>query len=138
MGYHYVVVGAGRQGVAAAYDLARHGEAERITLVDLNLRVAEAGAERLNRLLGRSVAEAKFGDAARPETLVPLLSEANGMLSAASNRFNPGLAQLAVKTKTHMVDLGGHTGIVRAQLALDSEAKKQGSPLSPTAGWGPE
>jgi len=137
VGYHYVVVGAGRQGVAAAYDLARHGEAERITLVDLNLRVAEAGAERLNRFLGRSVAEARFGDAARPETLVPLLSEADGMLSAASYRFNLGLAQLAVKTKTHMVDLGGHTGIVRAQLALDSEAKKAGVVIVPDCGMGP-
>lgn len=137
MGYHYVVIGAGRQGVAAAYGLARHGEAERITLVDLNPQAAEAGAERLNRLLGRKVAEPKFGDASRPETLVPLLSEADGMLSAASYRFNLGLAQLAVETRTHMVDLGGHTGIVRAQLALDPEAKKAGVAIVPDCGMGP-
>jgi lysine 6-dehydrogenase len=137
LGYHYVVIGAGRQGVAAAYDLGRHGEAERITLVDHDIEVAQAGAERLNRLLGRRVAEPRFGDASRPETLVPLLSEADGMLSAASYRFNLGLARLAVETRTHMADLGGHTGIVRAQLALDAEAKKAGVALVPDCGMGP-
>jgi len=137
MGYHYVVIGAGRQGVAAAYDLARHGEAERITLVDLNPRAAESGAERLNRLLDRPVVEARFGDASRPETLAPLLSEAAGMLSAASYRFNLGLARLAVETRTHMVDLGGHTGIVREELALDPEAKNAGVALVPDCGMGP-
>ena len=30
MGYRYVVLGAGRQGTAAAYDLARHGEADEV------------------------------------------------------------------------------------------------------------
>jgi lysine 6-dehydrogenase len=137
LGYHYVVIGAGRQGVAAAYDLGRHGEAERITLVDHDIEVAQAGVERLNRLLGRRVAEPRFGDASRPETLVPLLSEADGMLSAASYRFNLGLARLAVETRTHMADLGGHTGIVRAQLALDAEAKKAGVALVPDCGMGP-
>ncbi len=137
MGYHYVVVGAGRQGVAAAYDLARHGEAERITLVDLNPHVAEAGAERLNQLLGREVAVPRFGDASRPETLAPLLSQAHGMLSAASYRFNLGLARLAVETRTHMVDLGGHTGIVQEELALDPEAKKARIAIVPDCGMGP-
>ena len=30
MGYKYAVVGAGRQGIAAAYDLAKFGDAEKI------------------------------------------------------------------------------------------------------------
>jgi len=137
VGYHYVVIGAGRQGVAAAYDLARHGEAERITLVDRDLGVAEGGAERLNRLLGRRVAEPKFGDASGPERLAPILSEADGLLAAASYRFNLGLARLAVETRTHMADLGGHTGIVRDELALDAEAKKAGVALVPDCGMGP-
>ena len=137
MGYRYVVIGAGRQGVAAAYDLARHGEAERITLLDREVAIARAGAERLNGLLGQRVADAAVGDASQPETLAPLLAEADGLLSAASYRFNLGLAQLAVATKTHMVDLGGHTGIVRDQLALDRAAKDAGIALVPDCGMGP-
>ncbi len=137
MGYRYVVLGAGRQGVAAAYDLARHGEAERITLLDRDVAIARAGAERLNRLLGRRVADTAVGDASQPQTLASFLVEADGLLSAASYRFNLGLARLAIETKTHMVDLGGHTGIVREQLALDRDAKRAGISLVPDCGMGP-
>ncbi len=137
MGYRYVVIGAGRQGVAAAYDLARHGEAEQITLLDRNAAIARAGAERLNGLLGRQVADAAVGDASQPQTLAPLLDKADGLLSAASYRFNLGLARVAIGTKTHMVDLGGHTGIVRDELALDREAKNAGIALVPDCGMGP-
>jgi len=137
VGYRYVVIGAGRQGVAAAYDLARHGEAERITLVDRDVAIARAGAERLNRLMGRHVANAAEGDASQPETLAPLLADADGLLSAASYRFNLGLSRLVIETKTHMVDLGGHTGIVREQLSLDRDAKRAGISLVPDCGMGP-
>ncbi|MEW6216161.1 MAG: saccharopine dehydrogenase C-terminal domain-containing protein [Candidatus Bipolaricaulota bacterium] len=137
MGYRYVVLGAGRQGVAAAYDLARHGEAERITLLDRDVAIARAGAERLNRLLGRRVADTAVGDASQPQTLASFLVEADGLLSAASYRFNLGLARLAIETKTHMVDLGGHTGIVREQLALDRDAKGARISLVPDCGMGP-
>ncbi len=137
MGYRYVVLGAGRQGVAAAYDLARHGEAEKITLVDRNVAIARGGAERLNRLVGGSVAEAAEGDASQPKSLAQPVGQADGLLSAASYRFNLGLARLAVETGTHMVDLGGHTGIVRDQLALDQAAKDAGIALVPDCGMGP-
>lgn len=137
MGYRYVVIGAGRQGVAAAYDLARNGEAERITLVDRSLAIARSGAERVNGLVGRPVADAVEGDASQPRTLTPLLATADGLLSAASYRFNLGLARLAVEAGTHMVDLGGHTGIVRDQLALDREARRAGIALVPDCGMGP-
>ncbi len=131
------MIGAGRQGVAAAYDLARHGEAEQITLLDRNAAIARAGAERLNGLLGRQVADAAVGDASQPQMLAPLLAKADGLLSAASYRFNLGLARVAIGTKTHMVDLGGHTGIVRDELALDREAKNAGIALVPDCGMGP-
>lgn len=137
MGYRYVVIGAGRQGVAAAYDLARHGEAEQIMLLDRDISIARAGAERLNGLLGRRVADTAVGDASQPEALAPLVGEADGLLSAASYRFNLGLSRLAIETKTHMVDLGGHTGIVREQLALDRDAKRAGIALVPDCGMGP-
>ncbi len=51
MSYQYVVLGAGRQGVALAYDLARNGEAGRVTLADMDGELARRGAERLTGLL---------------------------------------------------------------------------------------
>jgi lysine 6-dehydrogenase len=83
------------------------------------------------------VADTAVGDASQPQTLASLLVEADGLLSAASYRFNLGLARLAIETKTHMVDLGGHTGIVREQLALDRDAKRAGISLVPDCGMGP-
>ena len=51
MPYNYVILGAGRQGCAIAYDLAAKCEAERIILVDTNTRAAGEAVDRLQRLL---------------------------------------------------------------------------------------
>ncbi len=50
MTFTYAVLGAGRQGTAAAYDMARWGDAQRITLADYDLEVARRAAERVNNL----------------------------------------------------------------------------------------
>ena len=57
MGFSYIVLGAGRQGIAAAYDLAKFGESSRVTLADADAGQARAGADRINQLLGRTIAE---------------------------------------------------------------------------------
>ena len=49
--YRYIDLGAGRQGTAAAYDMARWGSARRVVLADRDLEVAQRAAERVNRLL---------------------------------------------------------------------------------------
>ena len=36
MSYRYAIIGTGRQGLAAAYDIGRHGDAEEIRLYDLH------------------------------------------------------------------------------------------------------
>ena len=63
MGHKYVVLGAGRQGVAAAYDLAVFGQADSLVLLDIDLAVAQAGADKLNGLLGKPIASAFRVDA---------------------------------------------------------------------------
>ncbi|MEY2746543.1 MAG: hypothetical protein RL112_1585, partial [Planctomycetota bacterium] len=40
MGHRYTVLGAGRQGVALAWDLAKNGEAEFVRLVDVDGKAA--------------------------------------------------------------------------------------------------
>ncbi|HSB74617.1 MAG TPA: hypothetical protein VLC12_03155, partial [Terriglobales bacterium] len=56
MEFSYLVLGAGRQGIAAAYDLAKFGEAKRVTLADEDAGLAARSAERVNELLGRRAA----------------------------------------------------------------------------------
>jgi lysine 6-dehydrogenase len=59
--YNYVVIGAGRQGTAAAYDLMRWGEAERVVLADADADVAQASAGRVNKALNTSIARCRTG-----------------------------------------------------------------------------
>ena len=50
MAITYVILGAGLQGSAAAYDFAQFGDARAVILADYDLGVAEAAAQRLNKL----------------------------------------------------------------------------------------
>src|ERR1700738_3558992 len=58
MGFRYAVIGSGRQGTAAAYDLALLGDAEYVLIADMSLAQAERSAARVNSLVGREVARA--------------------------------------------------------------------------------
>ena len=58
MSYRYAVLGSGRQGTAAAFDMGRFGEADGIWLLDSDLAQAEKAATRVNDLLGRRLARA--------------------------------------------------------------------------------
>ncbi len=69
MEYKYVVLGAGRQGTAAAYDLAMRGSAESIVLADLDLNTAENAAITVNNLVGKNIAHPARIDATRLETV---------------------------------------------------------------------
>ena len=41
MSYRYLIIGAGKQGTAAAYDLAKFGDAEHILFADQSLDAAQ-------------------------------------------------------------------------------------------------
>jgi lysine 6-dehydrogenase len=137
MGYKYAVLGSGRQGTAAAYDLATHGGADSVLLGDFDLSAARSAAERVNSLAGGKVARASKVDASKPESVLRFLKGVDVFLSAVPYSFNLSLSRVAVKAKASMVDLGGHTGIVRKQLKLDSPARKAGIAIVPDCGMGP-
>jgi len=137
MAYRYAILGSGRQGTAAAYDLAMHGDADSIVLADLDRGIAQSAAKRVNSLVGGKVTEVVRVDSTRPESVLLLLKGVDVFLSAVPYSFNLNLARLAVKAKASMVDLGGHTGIVRKQLALDAPAKRAGIAIVPDCGMGP-
>ncbi|MCX6543382.1 MAG: saccharopine dehydrogenase NADP-binding domain-containing protein [Acidobacteria bacterium] len=137
MSYAYAVIGAGRQGVAAAYDLGKFGDASRVLLVDANLEIATAAAATVNRLLDRSIAQAAQCDATNLAMLRSVLHGTDAILSAAHYNLNLGLTELAVSIKAHLCDLGGHTGVVRQQHAFDGEAKRAGITVAPDCGMGP-
>ncbi|MCD6552976.1 MAG: saccharopine dehydrogenase NADP-binding domain-containing protein [Anaerolineae bacterium] len=137
MHYTYAVLGAGRQGVAAAYDMARHGDAVAVLLADVDLAVAKAGAERVNRLLSSDRVRAAQVDVSNEAELIAFLADVDAALSAAPYRFNVGISRAAIASRTHLCDLGGNTDIVWQQLALDAEARAAGVSIIPDCGLQP-
>jgi lysine 6-dehydrogenase len=137
--FHYIVLGAGRQGVAAAYDLAQFGGAESITIADSDAKIAEAAAGRLKRLLkgAKTKLIAKTLDASSSSELTKALKGQDVVLCALPYRFNAEVAKAAVAQKVSYCDLGGHMPTTRKVLKLDSIAKKAGVTLVPDCGLAP-
>jgi lysine 6-dehydrogenase len=135
--YSYLVLGAGRQGTAAAYDLVRFGDAERITLADADLATATAAVKRVNRLTGRAAAEAVPLDVSDAQAVAGALQDHHVALSAVPYYFNLPLTQAAIAAGVSFCDLGGNTGIVRQQHVLDAEARAAGVAVVADCGMGP-
>jgi lysine 6-dehydrogenase len=137
MAYSYVVLGAGRQGTAAAYDLAHFGEPRSVVIADHDGDLARHAAERLNRLLASDMVESATVDVQNRQALVKLLGGTDSVISAVPYRFNLGVAQAAIESGTSMCDLGGNTDLVWKQLGLDDAAKEAGVSIIPDCGLMP-
>ena len=137
MSYRYAVIGAGRQGVAAAYDMAKFGDVEEVILIDANLVVAEAGAARINKLLDRQIVTVVQADASNTSQLLAVLDGITSFVSAVPYSFNLAITEIAIRIGANMCDLGGNTRIVQKQLELNAEAKAAGISIVPDCGMGP-
>lgn len=137
MAYSYLVLGAGRQGIAAAYDLARFGEASKVTLADCNRERAQAAADRVNDLVRHRIADAIGLDVREESATRRALEGCDVALSAVPYFYNLALTRAAIETGVSFCDLGGNTEIVRQQHALDPEARRAGVRVIPDCGLGP-
>lgn len=137
MAFRYLVLGAGRQGTAAAYDLARFGQAISVMLADADLDLAQASAARVNELVGRNTACPVQLDVRDSHRLIELGTESDVCLSAVPYYFNLDIARAAIAAKCSMCDLGGNTQIVREELLLDAAARATQITIVPDCGVGP-
>ena len=137
MTYEYCVIGAGRQGVAAAYDLVVRGEAGRVVLADVDPTAAAHGRDKLRKLVDDGVVETATLDAADRQTTSTLLDGFDVALGAASWRLNETLTDAAIDAGTHYVDLGGNSEVVWAQLERDQAARERGVSVVPDCGQVP-
>lgn len=145
MTYRYVVLGAGRQGTAAAYDMVRFGDAAAVTLADVDAPAAQAAARRVNELLeqdvtprqARDVAVGARLDVSDSVALRRLMDGADVCLSAVPYAYNLTITRAAIEAGAGMCDLGGNTQVVYQQLALDSEAREANVSVVPDCGMGP-
>lgn len=137
MAFNYVVLGAGMQGVAAAYDFAKFGEAEQVTLVDTSAEMAAAGSERINRLLGTSIVRNLQADVKDGKRISEILSQADVCLSAVPYFFNEELTKLAIEAACSFCDLGGNTEVVFRQHDMSAKAEAAGVTIAPDCGLAP-
>jgi lysine 6-dehydrogenase len=137
MAFDYAVLGAGRQGTAAAYDLARHGDAGQVVIADLDSAQAQRAAGRVNDLLGEDLVAAAALDVRDEAAVTRLLRGMSACVSAVPYHFNLGIARAAIAAGTSLTDMGGKTSIVFEELALDAEARRAGVTIVPDCGMVP-
>ena len=137
MSYRYLLLGAGRQGVAAAYDLGRFGDAKAIIVADISPNAARTAAARLNQLLDRDVASPLPLDASSAAAVRRAFEGVDGCLNSVHYGLNAALTRVAIAAGVNMTDLGGNTGVVREQLQQDEAARAAGVTIVPDCGMGP-
>jgi len=135
--YQYVVLGAGRQGTAAAYDMARWGSAKSVKLADQDSNAAQQAADRVNKLIGKKIAEPFAVDVRDKDEIQKLLNGATACLSAVPYYFNLEISRLAIQKGVHFCDLGGNTDIARKQHQFDELARQKGVSIIPNCGQVP-
>lgn len=140
MGYRYLILGAGRQGTACAYDLALFGEAGRIVLADAHEGLAIKSVERLRRLLpssNKTQLEAVAASVKDHLSLAKVMTGADAVMSAVPYYFNPLVARAAIEAAVPMCDLGGDIQIVQEERRLSAAAKAAGISIIPDCGLAP-
>jgi lysine 6-dehydrogenase len=128
-----LVLGAGLQGSACAYDLLQNPDVREVRLADLR---PDPLAEFLKPFSGPRLLPTPL-DVRDHEAVRAVMRESDAVMSAIPYYFNLDLARLAVEAGTHFCDLGGNTEIVLGQKRLDAEAKAKGVSLVPDTGLAP-
>jgi lysine 6-dehydrogenase len=139
-----LVLGAGLQGSACAYDLLRQPNVDRVTLADLQpgraapfVRRAGGGRGRgAGGGTGKRLALTRL-DVKDTKRLRPLLERHDAVLCALPYYFNLAVTKAAVAAGIHCADLGGNTEIVRRQKKLHPVAKRKGISVIPDCGLAP-
>lgn len=131
---HMLVLGAGLQGGACAYDLLQNPAISEVRLADRTVDHLPAflqpyaGGERL-KLITLDVA-----DAAAVRTA---MAGVKSVMSAIPYYLNLPMSEAAIAAGAHFCDLGGNTEIVQQQKKLQAKATAKGVTVIPDCGLAP-
>jgi lysine 6-dehydrogenase len=129
-----LVLGAGRMGYGAVYDLIHNSpEVESVTVADFDLGKAVEAAEKI----GSGKLSATQVDVSDYASVSELMKPHDSAISCVNYWYNLELSKAAIETGTNFCDLGGNNYIVDEQLALDTEAKTAGISIIPDCGLAP-
>jgi lysine 6-dehydrogenase len=130
----YLLLGAGLQGTAIAFDLLRHAPGtETLVVVD----VVQSKLWDLTERMQDGRLETVCADVRDQDAMSPLMAAADVVVSAVNYWLGASLAACAVENGTHFLDLGGNNEIVAREFELDERAVAQGVSLIPDCGLAP-
>ena len=128
-----LVLGAGLQGSACAYDLLQDPDVKEVRLADIRL-------EHLPHFLapysGKRLIPTPL-DVREEEAVSALMRECDAVMSALPYYFNYEMAVCAVDAGVHFCDLGGNTEIVFKQKTLHDRAIAEDASVIPDCGLAP-
>lgn len=127
-----LVLGAGQQGSACAYDLLIHTDHD-VVLADLQV---ENVPEFLRPYVGGRLT-LKRVDANDRAAVREVMQGASATMSALPYYFNLGMTVAALDAGSHFCDLGGNTEIVQRQKGLHERAREHGMSIIPDCGLAP-
>jgi lysine 6-dehydrogenase len=128
-----LVLGAGLQGSACAFDLLQNPDVVEVRLADLNV---EHVPPFLAPYSGPRLIPTRLDVRAR-DAVLALMRKSDAVMSAIPYYFNFPLAELAVEAGVHFCDLGGNTEIVSQQRGLNAQAAAKGVTIIPDCGVAP-
>jgi lysine 6-dehydrogenase len=127
-----LVLGAGQQGSACAYDLLTHTDHE-VVIAD---RDVGSLAPFLRPFLGRRLVPLRL-DARNDAQVREAMAGVAATMSAFPYYFNAPMTAAAVEAGSHFCDLGGNTEIVLEQTRLVGAARERGVSVMPDCGLAP-
>ena len=128
-----LVLGAGLQGSACAYDLLQQPDVTEVRLADLR---PDHLPDFIAPYSGKRLIPTPL-DVRDREALRALVRESDAVMCALPYYFNFEVAKHAAEAGVHYADLGGNTEIVFQQRELDREAREHGVTIIPDCGLAP-
>lgn len=117
---HFLVMGAGKMGLALSKDLIESSPHNRVTLVD----ISPDQLERAGEFIASSRLEVHRGDMENEEQREGLFEGKDVVLNALLHRHSLPTLETAVRSGVHFVDLAGEASLAR--MSHDQNAKKNG------------
>src|SRR4051812_40975191 len=129
-----LVLGAGRMGYGAVFDLIKNSpDVESVTVADMDAAKAKAVADAVDpaRVTAREI------DTSDYEATRDLMRGHDSVISCVNYWYNVALSKAAIEVGANFCDLGGNNYVVDEQLALDAEAKAANVSVIPDCGLAP-
>ena len=129
-----LVLGAGRMGYGAVFDLVRNSpDVESVTVADID----GAKSDAISKAVDPDRVIAKTIDTSDLAAATELMLGHDAVISCVNYWQNVALTKAAIEVRAHFCDLGGNNYIVDEQLALDPEASAAGVSIIPDCGLAP-